>query len=153
MNTVINFKDKYIENIDRKAYELYSAVKFDDGFYSVADNNASFAHINEKFKSSKLLNKTEIIQAVKMLKTNMWDCLMVKYERGNDGDKIVEICNLSDEKMDSVKFLIKDELNTEMREMIVNMIAYYHQNNNVIVVFYLHYDFDVMVELINNKAT
>ncbi len=153
MNTVIDFRQKYVENVDRKAYELYNAVRFEEGFYSVADNNATFSGVNESFKSCKKLNQREIIQAVKILKTNLWDCLMVKYEDGENGDKIIEVCNLSDVEMDSVKFLLKDDLNTEMRDMIVNMIAYYHKDNNVIVVFYLHYDFDVMVKLIKNKAT
>lgn len=153
MENVIDFKEKYIESIDKKAYELYSAVKFEDGLYSVADNNASFVHITENFKQCKCLYKKDIIQIVKSLKTNMWDCLMVKYTDGNYSEKIIEICNLSAEEMNSVKFTLKDELKSDMREMIVNMIAYYHKENNVIVVFYLHYDFDVMVELIKNKAT
>lgn len=153
LNTVIDFKEKYIESIDRKAYELYSAVKFDDGIYSVADNNASFANINEDFKYCKPLNEKEIVQSINSLKTNMWDCLMVRYREGDNGNKIIEVCNLSEEKMNSIEFVIKDDLNNEMREMIVNMIAYYHMKNNVIVVFFLHYDFDVMVQLIKNKAT
>lgn len=153
MTNVIDFNDKYIESIDRKAYELYSAVKFEDGLYSVADNNAVFNHINEGFKQCKILNKKEIIDAIKNLKTNMWDCLMVKYRDGEGENKIIEVCNLSDETMDCVEFVLTEDLTYEMREKLVNMIAYYHKHNNVIVVFFLHYDFDVMVQLIKNKAT
>lgn len=66
-----------------------------------------------------------------------------------DGNAVIGITN-GPESPGFMSIRVNSEMDDEHREMLINMIAYYHKDKEVTVIFLVHYTFENIEEIVNS---
>lgn len=145
---VIDFNKIYREKIEKKAYENLSIIKLDDDSYLINDNNSFSDFIEYDFMEDNRFNE-ELENKIKEIECNIGDCLSVtiRYYDKN-GVNILELANLSSGQV--IEFNISNDLDFDTRRKLVNFIAYTLDKQDLAVSFYLHYNFELLRDLVES---
>lgn len=145
---VIDFNKVYREKIEKKAYDNLSVVKLDDDSYLINDNSSFSDDIEYDFIKDNRFNEGLATQ-IKEMKCSKGDCLSVTIKYYDENDRnVLELTNLSNEEV--VELNINMDLDYDTREKIVNFIAYNLDGEDLAVSFYLHYNFELLRNLVES---
>lgn len=152
MAEIISLREKYIKNIEKKAYEKLRAFPADEAgeIYSIPTNAVNAFNIDESFKKAMFLRNTEVIEAIKNFEVKFGDGILVGVNGiDEDGNLIIGITN-GPESPGFMSITVNSEMEDEDREMLINMIAYYHKDKEVTVIFFVNYTFENIEEIVNS---
>lgn len=152
MAEIINLREKYIKSIEEKAYERLRAFPVDETgeIYAIPTNATNTFNIEESFKKAMFLRNTEVIEAIKNFEVKFGDGIMVGVnEWDEDGNVVIGITN-GPESPGFMSIRVNSEMDDEHREMLINMIAYYHKDKEVAVIFLVHYTFEDIEKLLKS---
>ncbi len=145
---VIDFNKVYREKIEKKAYENLSVVKLDDDSYLINDNSSFSDDIEYDFVKDSRFDE-ELTNQIKKMKCSEGDCLSVTIKYYDDNDNsVLELVNLSSEEV--IELNINMNLDYDTRGKIVNFIAYNLDGEDLAVSFYLHYNFELLRDLVES---
>lgn len=153
MAEIINLREKYIKNIEEKAYEKLRAFPVDETgeIYAIPTNAVNAFNIDESFKKAMFLRNTEVIEAIKNFDVKFGDGILVGVNGiDEDGNLIIGITN-GPESPGFMSITVNSEMDDEDREMLINMIAYYHKDKEVSVIFFVNYTFENIEEIVNSE--
>ncbi|GAA0069601.1 hypothetical protein UT300003_11240 [Clostridium sardiniense] len=143
---IIDFNKVYRDKIEKKAYESLSVVKLDDDSYLINDNSSFSDDIEYDFIKDSRFNE-ELADQIKEMKCKEDDCLSVTIKYYNENDKnVLELVNLSSEEV--IELNVDMNLDYDTRGKIVNCIAYNLDKDDLAVSFYLHYNFELLRDLV-----
>lgn len=153
MGNVIGLREKYVENIEKRAYDEYGVLKMDEDSYIVPSNfSNTYNEIDERFKESELYSDEKLLDFLKQLDIKNDDFISISCKAilPNNRKKI-EIINIRTEEIQET--IVTSELLFEDREMLVNMICYIQKEKgtNMYATFYLHYDFNLVESLFEGE--
>lgn len=154
MAEIINLREQYIKSIEKKAYEKLRAFPVDETgeIYAIPTNAVNTFKIDESFKKAMFLRNTEVIEAIKNFEVKLGDGIMVGVnEWCEDGNVVIGITN-GPESPGFMSIRVNSEMEDEHREMLINMIAYYHKDKEVAVIFLVHYAFENIEEMVNSDV-
>lgn len=152
MAEIINLREEYIKSIEEKAYEKFRAFPTDETgqVYASPTNAVNTFNIDESFKKAMFLRNTEVIEAIKNFKVNFRDGILVGVnEADEDGNLVLGITN-GPASPGFMSIKVHSEMDHDDREMLINMIAYYHKQNEVTVLFLVNYSFEDIEEMVNS---
>ena len=142
------------ETIEKIAIEEYGAFKINDDSFVFTTNTASTRCIRKCYKKSRFYNDLMLVRQIKefnvpksgQIAINCCDIL-------DDGSKILEVLDaLSEESISGENNLvIKGDLEHEEREELLNLMAYLHADKDLAFIFFIHYDYEMVEEMINES--
>ena len=152
MSTIIDFnnlREKRIQDVEGKASEDYGAIKIGEDSYIIPSNVVRTSEIDMAFKDNVDMCLDErLIEQIKVLKVSDGDYISISCkEILEDNYKLLEAFIISEEEV--YELMVKGDLLYNQREMLLNMIAYYHKEKEVYITFYLHYNFELLEKLIS----
>lgn len=152
MSTIIDFnnlREKRIQDVEGKASEDYGAIKIGEDSYIIPSNVVRTSEIDMAFKDNVDMCLDErLIEQIKVLKVSDGDYISISCkEILEDNYKLLEAFIISEEEV--YELMVKGDLLYDQREMLLNMIAYYHKEKEVYITFYLHYNFELLEKLIS----
>ena len=152
MSTIIDFnnlREKRIQDVEGKASEDYGAIKIGEDSYIIPSNVVRTSEIDMAFKDNVDMCLDErLIEQIKVLKVSDGDYISISCkEILEDNYKLLEAFIISEEEV--YELMVKGDLLYDQREMLLNMIAYYHKEKEVYITFYLHYNFELLKKLIS----
>lgn len=147
-NNIMNLKEKYKEKIESKASEEYGVVKLGEDSYIVPANVVNTKSIELDFKESNFYKDENLKKDIARLDIISGDYISISCKGIlNDNKKILEVVVIGTDEINDLT--VTSDLNYEERELLLNMIAYIHKDKEVYVTFYLHYNFELVQELIS----
>lgn len=152
MSTIIDFnnlREKRIQDVERKASEDYGTIKIGEDSYIIPSNVVRTSEIDMAFKDNVDMCLDErLIEQIKALKVSDGDYISISCkEILEDNYKLLEAVIINEEEIDEL--MVKSDLLYHQREMLLNMIAYYHKDKEVCITFYLHYNFELLEKLVS----
>lgn len=152
MSTIIDFnnlREKRIQDVEGKASEDYGAIKIGEDSYIIPSNVVRTSEIDMAFKDNVDMCLDErLIEQIKVLKVSDGDYISISCkEILEDNYKLLEAFIISEEEV--YELMVKGDLLYDQREMLLNMIAYYHKDKEVCITFYLHYNFELLEKLVS----
>lgn len=142
------------EIIEQIAIEEYGAFKINDDNFVFSTNTASTRCIRKCYKKSIFYNDLRLIRQIKefnfpksgQIVVNCCDIL-------DDGSKMIEVVDaLSEDSFTGENNLvIKGDLEHEEREELLNLMAYLHADKDLAFIFFIHYDYEMVEEMINES--
>lgn len=152
MSTIIDFnnlREKRIQDVEGKASEDYGAIKIGEDSYIIPSNVVKTSEIDMAFKDNVDMCLDErLIEQIKVLKVSDGDYISISCkEILEDNYKLLEAFIISEEEV--YELIVKGDLLYDQREMLLNMIAYYHKEKEVCITFYLHYNFELLEKLVS----
>lgn len=152
MSTIIDFnnlREKRIQDVEGKASEDYGAIKIGEDSYIIPSNVVRTSEIDMAFKDNVDMCLDErLIEQIKVLKVSDGDYISISCkEILEDNYKLLEAFIISEEEV--YELMVKGDLLYDQREMLLNMIAYYHKEKEVYITFYLHYNFELLEKLVS----
>ena len=152
MSTIIDFnnlREKRIQDVEGKASEDYGAIKIGEDSYIIPSNVVRTREIDMAFKDNVDMCLDErLIEQIKVLKVSDGDYISISCkEILEDNYKLLEAFIISEEEV--YELMVKGDLLYDQREMLLNMIAYYHKEKEVYITFYLHYNFELLEKLVS----
>ena len=152
MSTIIDFnnlREKRIQDVEGKASEDYGAIKIGEDSYIIPSNVVRTSEIDMAFKDNVDMCLDErLIEQIKVLKVIDGDYISISCkEILEDNYKLLEALIISEEEV--YELMVKGDLLYDQREMLLNMIAYYHKEKEVYITFYLHYNFELLEKLVS----
>lgn len=152
MSTIIDFnnlREKRIQDVEGKASEDYGAIKIGEDSYIIPSNVVKTSEIDMTFNDDVDMCLDErLIEQIKVLKVSDGDYISISCkEILEDNYKLLEAFIISEEEV--YELMVKGDLLYDQREMLLNMIAYYHKEKEVYITFYLHYNFELLEKLVS----
>lgn len=152
MSTIIDFnnlREKRIQDVERKASEDYGTIKIGEDSYIIPSNVVKTSEIDMTFNDDVDMCLDErLIEQIKALKVSDGDYISISCkEILEDNYKLLEAVIINEEEIDEL--MVKSDLLYHQREMLLNMIAYYHKDKEVCITFYLHYNFELLEKLVS----
>lgn len=145
---VIDFNEIHKKKIEEKAYENFDIIKIEEDSYLINDNNAFSDEIEYDFiKDNRFTD--DLARKIKGMKCSEGDCITVTiryYE--SEENNVLEMINLSNE--DIVELNTNMSLDYDTRRKIVNFIVYNLEEDDLNVSFYLHYNFELLRDLVES---
>lgn len=145
---VIDFNEIHKKKIEEKAYENFDIIKIEDDSYLINDNNAFSNEIEYDFIDDNRFTE-ELATKIRELSCCEGDCITVTiryYE--NEENNVLEVINLSNE--DIIEINTNMNLDYDTRRKIVNFIVYNLEEDDINVSFYLHYNFELLRDLVES---
>lgn len=152
MSTIIDFnnlREKRIQDVERKASEDYGTIKIGEDSYIIPSNVVKTSEIDMTSNDDVDMCLDErLIEQIKALKVSDGDYISISCkEILEDNYKLLEAVIINEEEIDEL--MVKSDLLYHQREMLLNMIAYYHKDKEVCITFYLHYNFELLEKLVS----
>ena len=152
MSSIINIKERHIKNIEKKASEMFGAIKLGEDSYIIPSNMVNSKEVDDSFLDSELYKDEELKNEIRKLKFRdkvyvSITCKKIK----KDNVKVLEFVNVI-ENIDSesiTELAVKSNLLYEDREHLLNMIADEHRDKQVFLTFYIHYNFNLLEGLVS----
>lgn len=144
-------KNQYIRSIEKKAYDKLRAVPGGScGTYFIPVNAASGLFVDEAFKTCNFFKDEELIESIRKLKVNKGEGIMVFPSYVDEvGNNVLRIITHEKSVYSGLEIKIRSSLNFEVRDMLVNMIAYYQKPKDVNVIFYWLNSFEEIENKVN----
>lgn len=136
------------EEVEKKAYEEYGVVKLGEDSYIVPSNVVKTKDILTEFIDSDFYKNDALRKAIGQFEVDNGDYISVscKVILG-ENEKVLEVVDITNEEI--IDITVNSSLDYEEREKLVNMIAYIHRNKELTITFYLHYNFELIEQLVS----
>ena len=153
MNNIIDLKKKHIERIERKATEMFGAIKINEDIYIIPSNKLCSTDIDDSYLKSEFYSDSNLIKEIRKLKFEENDFISITCKKIKKNNvKILELIKVTENEAEDcvIELKVKSNLSYEDRESLIHLIANEYRDRQIFVNFYVHYDFNQLEELVNN---
>ena len=153
MNIIIDFKKKHIERIERKATEMFGAIKINEDTYMIPSNKVCSTDIDDLYLKSEFFSDSKLIKEIRKLKFEENDFISITCKKIKKNNvKILELIKVTENEAEDcvIELKVKSNLSYEDREAILQMIANENRDKQIFINFYDYYNFNQLEELMNN---
>lgn len=153
MDKVINFKEVFIEKIERIAKEKLGAIKVVKDVYMVPTNKICSKNITDTYLDSKIYSDLNLVKEIRglNLKENDYISIRCKKEKWNNV-KVLELLIITEDINEerTVDIKVKSDLSNEYKEELVHLIAHENRDKLIFITFHEYHTFDSLGKLVSS---
>lgn len=137
--------------IEKIAKEKYGAVKIAEGSYLIPANIVKSNEVNSSFEDNSMYQDITLREALRNVKAEQGEHISVSCKNIlPTGEKIIEVINVSKDDVKVVEVNVNHKLDHYGRQDLLNLIANEINVNNILLTFYVHYNYELLERLVKS---